>query len=115
LDAVEQESAQGPDVRRAPFKQVASWSTRWFALRADLSKAREVREKLTIFAERHAGLLRALGYTLAQAQHEFVAGSPLPLWVTLGDRHKAPQLVVVPAYNPGQDDDDLLDQTASAG
>jgi len=110
----EQEPAKSADARRAPFKQVASWSTRWFALRADLSKAREAREKLAIFTERHAGLLRALGYTLAPAQHEFVAGSPLPVWVVLGDPHKAPQLIVVPAYNPGQEEDDLLDQTLAA-
>src|SRR4051794_16480030 len=55
----EQEATQNADARRAPFKQIASWSTRWFALRADLSKARDGREKLDIFAERHNGLLRA--------------------------------------------------------
>ena len=51
---------------------------------------------------------------MAPAQHEFVAGSPLPVWAVLGDPHKAPQLVVVPAYNPGQEEDDLLDQKLAA-
>lgn len=58
--------------------------------------------------------MRALGYALAPAQHEFVAGSPLPVWLVLGNPHKAPQLVVVPAYNPGQEEDDLLDHTLAA-
>ena len=109
----EQESERDDDTGRAPFKRLASWSSRWFALRGDLSKSREPREKLTAFAEMQAGLLRALGYSVAPTRHEFVPGSPLLVWQLLGDAHKAPQLVVVPAYNPGQEEDDVLDQKLS--
>lgn len=109
----EQESERDGDTGRAPFKLLASWSNRWFALRGDLSKSRENRERLTSFAEMQLGLLRALGYSVAPSRHEFVLGSPLLIWQLLGDTHKAPQLVVVPAYNPGQEEDDVLDQTLS--
>ena len=107
----EQESGRDDDdADRAPFKRLASWSSRWFALRADLSKVREPRERIAAFADLQGGLLRALGYSLAPAQHEFVPGSPVLAWQLLGDPHKNPQLVVVPAYNPGQEEDDVLDQ-----
>ena len=106
----EQESGRDADAGRAPFKRLASWSSHWFALRADLYKVREPRERLSAFADLQGGLLRALGYGLAPAQHEFVPGSPVLVWQLLGDPHKTPQLVVVPAYNPGQEEDDVLDQ-----
>lgn len=96
--------------QRSPHKQLASWSARWFALRDGLARAREPHEKLAVFTELHTGLLRALGYTLAPTHHEFNAGSPLPIWLALSEPHKPPQLVIVPAYNPSQDDDDVLDQ-----
>jgi hypothetical protein len=47
----EQESGRDDDVHRAPFKWLASWSSRWFVLRGDLSKSRDPRERLTAFAE----------------------------------------------------------------
>jgi len=109
----EQESGRDDDVGRAPFKRLASWSSRWFALRGDLSRIREPRDRLTAFAELQEGLLRALGYGVAPTRHEFVPGLPLLVWQLLGDPHKAPQLVVVPAYNPGQEEDDVLDQKLS--
>lgn len=110
----EQESGRDDDVGRAPFKRLASWSSRWFALRGDLSKIREPRDRLTAFAELQEGLLQALGYGVARTRHEFVPGLPLLVWQLLGDPHKAPQLVVVPAYNPGQEEDDVLDQKLSS-
>src|SRR6267378_3458040 len=79
----EQESGQDDDAGRAPFKWLASWASRWFALRGDLSKVRDPRERLTVFAELQEGLLRALGYGVAPAQHEFVLGSPLLVWQLL--------------------------------
>src|SRR5215510_10253959 len=95
---------------RAPFKQLASWTTRWFALRAELLKVREPRARLTLFQEHQQGLLMALGYAPSPAEHVFVAGAPVPVWQVLGDAHQAPRLALVPAYNPGQEDDDPLEQ-----
>jgi hypothetical protein len=36
------------------------------------------------------------------------------VWQVIGDPGKAPQVLVVPAYNPGQEEDDILDQRLSA-
>src|SRR5215470_4209366 len=58
----EQESGRDDDLGRAPFKRLASWSSRWFALRSEFSKIREPRDRLTGFAELQEGLLPALGY-----------------------------------------------------
>src|SRR2546425_12073752 len=80
----EQESERDDDAGRAPFKRLASLSSRWFALRGDLAKVREPGERLTAFAELQAGLLRALGYGVAPTRHEFVHGSPLLVWQILG-------------------------------
>lgn len=102
------------DAARAPFKQIASWSARWFALRGELAKVRDSRERLKVFAELQMGLLRGLGYGISGSQEEFVPGSPLPVWQVIGDLHKPPQLVVVPAYNPGQEEDDILDQALAS-
>src|SRR5262249_5450746 len=43
------------------------------------------------------------------------AGMPVLVWQVLGDAGKAPPVVGVPAYNPGQGEDDILDQQLSAG
>lgn len=113
LDAWMQEE-EADASRRAPFKQLQSWSARWFALRNDLAKARDAQDKFAAFAKLHAGLLDALGYSSAATgvsiQHEFVTGLPLPVWLVLGEPSKPPQLAIVPVFNPGQDDEEVLDQ-----
>ena len=38
---------------------------------------------------------------------------PVPVWQVIGDAGKVPQVLVVPAYNPGQEEDDILDQRLS--
>ncbi|PVX38198.1 class I SAM-dependent DNA methyltransferase [Janthinobacterium sp. 78] len=99
--------------QKAPFKQLGAWSGRWFALRNAFAKQRGEAEQLAIFMQLQQGLLQALGYELQPIQVELQAGSPLPAWVVLGEAHKPPQLIIVPAYNPGQEDDDVLDQQLS--
>lgn len=97
----------------APFKQLGAWSGRWFALRNAFARQRDPSEQLATFMQLQHGLLQALGYQLQPLQVELQAGSPLPAWVMLGEAHKAPQLIILPAYNPGQEDDDVLDQQLS--
>src|SRR5206468_10009726 len=60
------------------------------------------------------GLLQALGYSITPQHLELQAGMPVPVWQVLGDAGKAPQVLVLPAYNPGQEEDDILDQRLSA-
>ena len=100
--------------QRAPYKQLASWAGQWFALRNASTRGDTAAEQLARFQHVQQGLLQALGYTIAPQHLELQAGMPLPVWQVIGDAGKAPQVLVVPAYNPGQEEDDILDQRLSA-
>src|SRR5687767_13212561 len=107
IDAwVAREGESGSQNARSPFKQHASCGTRWFALKAYVPKRHDSAERLGAFAELQQGLLLALGYSRVSTEHDFVAGSPVPVWQVLGDAQHGPRVVAVPAYNPGQEDDD---------
>ena len=101
---------------KAPFKLLQGCSARWFAQQASMARAKSVEDRLVAHRELHQPLLSAMGYTLqSQPQPcELHPGMPVPVWQVLGEQGKAPQLVIVPAYNPGQEDDDLLDQLLAA-
>ena len=101
---------------KAPFKLLQGCSARWFAQQASMARAKSVEDRLVAHRELHQPLLSAMGYTLqSQPQPcELHPGMPVPVWQVLGEQGKAPQLVIVPAYNPGQEDDDLLDQQLAA-
>ena len=100
--------------QRAPYKQLASWAGQWFALRNASTRGGAAAEQLASFQHVQQGLLQALGYTITPQHLELQAGMPVPVWQVIGDAGKAPQVLVVPAYNPGQEEDDILDQRLSA-
>src|SRR5712691_832911 len=100
--------------QRAPFKQLASWAGQWFALRNGGTRGGAAAEQLASFQHVQHGLLQALGYAIAPQHLELQAGMPVPVWQGIGDGCKAPQVLVVPAYNPGQEEDDILDQRLAA-
>jgi len=100
--------------QRAPYKKLASQAGEWFARRHASPRSDPPAEQLASFQQGQQGLLQALGYTITPQQLELQAGLPVPVWQVLGDAGKAPQVLVVPAYNPGQEDDDVLDQRLSA-
>jgi len=56
------------------------------------------------------GLLQALRSTIAPQHLELRAGLPVPVWQVIGDAGKALQVLIVPAYNSGQEDEDILDR-----
>ena len=100
---------------KAPFKQVQACSARWFAQQAAVTRARSAEDCLAAHCDLHQPLLAALGYAAVQpTQCELLPGMPVPVWQVLGETGKAPQLVIVPSYNPNQEDDDLLDQQLAA-
>jgi len=125
LEAWDAHEALHPGVEqdRAPPKRLAAWGQKWFALRGQIAKARDDAEKWQIFTQIQTGLLQALGYAgpgKAAAIHELVPGQPLPLWQLLAKGGSAgqsaaaaamlpSQLAIVPAYQPGAEDEDLLD------
>jgi hypothetical protein len=113
----------GSESERAPAKRLSAWGQKWFALRGQIAKARDDTEKWQIFTQLQAGLLHALGYSAPGKTApivELVPGQPLPLWQLLAKGGSAgqsaaaaamlpSQLAIVPAYQPGAEDEDLLD------
>jgi hypothetical protein len=100
--------------QRTPYKRLASWAGQWFALRNAGTRGGAAAEQLASFQHVQQGLLQALGYAIAPQHLELQAGMPVPVWQVIGNAGKAPQVLIVPAYNPGQEDEDILDQRLSA-
>lgn len=97
----------GDETHRAPYKRLQGWAQRWFALRGQVTRGRDEHERWQLFMELQTGLMQALGYRQPPRTltlHEFVNGLPVPVWNVQGTR-----LAVIPAYQPGAEDDDLLD------
>ena len=102
----------GNEAHRAPNKRLQAWAQRWFALRSQISRARDDAERWQLFSQIQTGLLQALGYAAPAklpTPHELVPGSPVPLW-----HLQLPQLAVIPAYRPGAENEDLLDHALAS-
>lgn len=105
------ESSQAPESgderHRAPHKRLQAWGQKWFALRSQVQRVGDSTERWRLFSQLQSGLLLALGYDapgkLPFAQ-ELAAGQPLPFWYL-----QLPQLAVLPAYQPGAENEDILD------
>jgi hypothetical protein len=109
LDTWETAEAEhaGDDAHRTPVKRLQAWAQKWFSLRGQVQRARDDAERWQLFSEIQAGLLHALGYAIPPklpAVHELMPGLPVPFW-----HLKLPRLAIVPAYQPGAENDDLLD------
>ncbi|WP_425259799.1 class I SAM-dependent DNA methyltransferase [Rubrivivax sp. RP6-9] len=97
----------GEDAFRAPHKRLQSWAQKWFSLRGQVARGHDEAERWQLFTQLQAGLLQAMGYDAppkAPVVHELVPGLPLPLWHLL-----PPRLAIIPAYQPGAENEDLLD------
>ena len=99
---------------RAPFKRLGGLGGKWFAGLASHGRLNEDAERLQSHRQLHAPLLEALGYKLKPQQIELQGGMPLPVWAAYGEPHQAPQLLIVPAYQPGREEDDPLDHSLIA-
>lgn len=102
-----------PEQTRAPFKRLSGASNRWFADSGRIARLKEPAERLSAHLNLHKPLLAALGHQPQVRQLELQAGMPVPVWQVIGETGKAPQLVILPSYNPSQEDEDLLDQELS--
>ncbi len=128
LDAWEATETEHPGDEnfRAPHKRLQAWAQKWFAIRGQINRAKDDAEKLALFTQLQTGLLQALGYSIqpdsAQRPVELVAGQAIPLWSLLAKEASSqntaaqlamhpPQLAIAPAYQPGQEAEDLLDHT----
>ncbi len=118
LDAWEAAEAEypGDEAHRAPHKRLQAWAQKWFGLRGQVQRSRAAAdgdiERWQLFTQIQAGLLQALGYDAPAkqpAQHEWVPGQPIPVWQVQGGK-----LAVIPAYQPGAENEDLLDHKLQA-
>jgi hypothetical protein len=110
---------------RTPPKALAACAQHWFSLRGQLGRTRDAQEKWALFTQAQGCLLQALGYPAPQAAPiqlcELVPGSPVPVWQLIAPARAGagadagaalglpPQLAIVPAYQPGAEDEELLD------
>jgi hypothetical protein len=113
----------GSDVDRSPAKRLGAGAQKWFGVYSQLGKARSDAEKWQLFTQLQANLLAALGYSIPTktTDFEFVAGKPVPVWQVLSKSNEpiatlqvmqSPiQLAIVPAYQLGSEDEDILDQS----
>jgi hypothetical protein len=118
----------GDESYRAPPKRLQSWAQKWFALRGQINRAKDDADKWRLFVQLQSGLLQSLGYAApanpeAIKHLELVAGQAIPVWSLLAKDastnavHAAmqqAQLAIVAAYQPGLENEDLLDHTLSA-
>ena len=117
----------GDEAHRAPPKRLQSWAQKWFAMRGQINRAKDDADKWRLFVQLQSGLLQSLGYAApanpeAIKHLELVAGQAIPVWSLLAKDatsavHAAmqqPQLAIVAAYQPGLENEDLLDHTLSA-
>jgi hypothetical protein len=95
---------------RAPYKRLGGLGGKWFAALASHARLHDDAERLESYFEMHTPLLEALGYKLKRQQVELQRGMPVPVWAAYGEVHQAPSLLIVPAYQPGHEEEDPLDQ-----
>lgn len=99
---------------RAPYKRLGGLGGKWFAMLAGHGRLREDAERLQNQRLLHIPLFEALGYKLQPRQIELQGGMPVPVWAAYGEAHQAPQMLIVPAYQPGREEDDPLDHNLIA-
>jgi len=99
--------------QRAPYKQLASWAGQWFALRNTGTRSGDAVEKLDSFQEVQQGLLQALRVRYHPQIWNCRPACRCRYGRCFGDAGKVPQVLWC-GLQPGQEDEDILDQHLSA-
>ncbi|VXC99877.1 N-6 DNA methylase [Pseudomonas sp. 9AZ] len=97
--------------RKAPPHLLRSAARSWFVARAQLRSLREPQATWQAYSKLHRELFSALGYQPSPAQWEGVTGLPVPVWQVIRDSQHAAKLLVIPAFNPDQRDEDPLEHS----
>ncbi len=100
---------ENPAAFRAPHKQLGGLGGKWFATLSSHARFKTDAERLQAHRNLHTPLLEALGYKLQPREIELQVGMPLPIWAAFGEVHQPPRLLIVPAYEPGREEEDMLD------
>jgi hypothetical protein len=99
---------------RSPYKRLGGLAGKWFAALLAHERLRDDALRQESHLSLHTPLLEALGYKLLPKIIELQSGMPLPVWAAFGDTHQPPRLLIVPAYQPGHEDEDPLDHKLTA-
>jgi type I restriction-modification system DNA methylase subunit len=98
------------EAKVTPFVKLRRQGTSWFAELNKLGRLRDPAECIRAHRELHKPLLEALGYMLSDEMFEPLDRHPMPTWLVRRDGQGNPRLLIVPAYNPGQEEESVLDQ-----
>jgi hypothetical protein len=102
---------------RSPLKKLSACSQDWFAKRGQAeTKVGDV-NLLENFRLRNENLLNALGWNCASAaagEIEMQAGVPIPHWQALKNSSGDWTTLILPAYNPGQENEEPLNHQLSS-
>jgi hypothetical protein len=98
------------EAKVTPFVKLRRQGTPWFAELNKLGRFRDPAECIRAHRELHKPLLEALGYKLSDEMFEPIDRHPMPTWLVRRDGQGNPRLLIVPAYNPGQEEESVLDQ-----
>jgi hypothetical protein len=93
-----------------PFAKLRRLGTPWFAELNKLGRLRDPEECIRAHRAMHKPLLEALGYKLSDEMFEPINRHPMPTWLVRRDGQGSPRLLIIPAYNPGQEEEGVLDQ-----
>jgi hypothetical protein len=91
---------------RAPHRRLGGLGGKWFSAISALARLKNPAERLRAHATLHQPLLEALGYRIQPRQLELQAGQPVPVWSVLGKDGDPPRLLIVPAYDPEESDEE---------
>jgi hypothetical protein len=98
------------EAKVTPFVKLRRQGTPWFAELNKLGRLRDPAECIRAHRELHKPLLEALGYKLSDEMFEPIDRHPMPTWLVRRDGQGNPRLLIIPAYNPGQEEESVLDQ-----
>lgn len=123
IDAWNAQEAANPNDNqwRSPVKQLSGQSQTWFNLREQIRRSRDLNEKWQLFCKMQNSILTALSFPSLPSNNPIIELNPsygLPIWFLYGTngqnnllaKGQALQLAVIPAYQPGLEDQDILDQ-----
>lgn len=103
-------STDNAEAKITPVVGIRKQSGPWFASLNNILRSRGSADSIRIHSEMHKALLTALGYELSPELFEPLDRHPMPTWLVRRDGQGNPRLLIVPAYNPGQEEDSVFEQ-----
>ncbi|MEK9703913.1 MAG: class I SAM-dependent DNA methyltransferase, partial [Deltaproteobacteria bacterium] len=110
LGGWDQREEEDPE-QRSPVKRLQASRGTWFSQSEAAQKTGDLEAKNRIFIERQEALLAALGWSVQPVELALRDGVPIPVWQGLQNGRGDWTALVIPAWEPGQEEESPLDQT----